>query len=44
MLQQSCYNNDGSKSVFLCGIMSQIIRDGKKSKEGEKGDGRCYFP
>ena len=24
--------------------MSQNIRGGKKSKEGEKGDGRCYFP
>ena len=25
--------------------MSQnIIRGGEKLKEGEKGDGRCYFP
>jgi len=43
MLQQSCYNNDDSKRVFLCRRMSQNIRDGKKSKDGEKGDGRCYF-
>jgi hypothetical protein len=28
----------------LCGRMSQNIRGGKKSKAGEKGDGRCYFP
>jgi hypothetical protein len=45
MLRQSnCYNNDGSERVFLCGRMSQNIRGGKKSKAGEKGDGRCYFP
>jgi hypothetical protein len=44
MLRQSCYNNDSSERVFLCGRMSQNIRGGKKSKEGEKGDGRCYFP
>jgi hypothetical protein len=24
--------------------MSENIRGGKKSKEGEKGDGKCYFP
>jgi hypothetical protein len=24
--------------------MSKNIRGGKKSKEGEKGDGICYFP
>jgi len=24
--------------------MSQNIGGGKKVKEGEKGDGRCYFP
>jgi hypothetical protein len=45
MLRQSCYNNDGSKRVFLCGRMSQnVIRGGEKSKVGEKGDGECYFP
>jgi hypothetical protein len=44
MLRQSCYNNDGSESVFLSRKMSQRIRVGKKSKAGEKGDGRCYFP
>jgi hypothetical protein len=44
MLRQSCYNNDGSKRVFLCERMSRNIRGGKKIKEGEKGDGRCYFP
>jgi hypothetical protein len=44
MLRQSCYNNDGSERVFLCERMEENIRGGKKSKEGEKGDGRCYFP
>jgi hypothetical protein len=45
MLRQSCYNNDGSERVFLCGRMSQnVIRSGEKSKATEKGDGRCYFP
>jgi hypothetical protein len=45
MLQQSCYKNDGSERVFLCERMSQnIVRGGEKSKEGEKSDGRCYFP
>jgi hypothetical protein len=24
--------------------MAENIRGGKKSKEGEKGDGRCYCP
>jgi hypothetical protein len=24
--------------------MSENIRGGKKNKEGEKGDGKCYFP
>jgi hypothetical protein len=24
--------------------MSENIRGGKKIKEGEKGDGKCYFP
>jgi hypothetical protein len=24
--------------------MSENIRDGKRIKEGEKGDGKCYFP
>jgi hypothetical protein len=45
MLRQYCYNNDGSKRVFLCRKMSQnVVRGGEKSKAGEKGDGRCYFP
>jgi hypothetical protein len=44
MLRQSCYNHDNLERVSLCEIMSQNIRGGKKSKEGEKGDGRCYFP
>ena len=44
MLQQTCYNNDGLERVFLCGRMSENIRGGKKSKVGEKGDGRCYCP
>ena len=45
MLQQSCYNNDGSERVFLCGKMSQnVVRGGEKNKVGEKGVGRCYFP
>ena len=45
MLQQSCYNNDGSERVFLCGKMSQnVVRGGEKSKTGEKGDGIYYFP
>jgi hypothetical protein len=45
MLRQSCYNNDGSKRVFLCGRLSHnVVRGGEKSKGGEKGDGRCYFP
>jgi hypothetical protein len=45
MLQQSFYNNDDSEKVFLCvRIMVENIRGGKKSKEGEKGDNRCYFP
>ena len=29
----------------MCGRMSQnVVRGGEKSKAGEKGDGRCYFP
>jgi hypothetical protein len=45
MLRQSCYNNNGSERVFLCGKMSQnVVRGGEKSKVGEKSDGRCYFP
>jgi hypothetical protein len=45
MLRQSCYNNNGSEGVFLCEKMSQnVIRGGEKSKAGEKGYGRCYFP
>ena len=29
----------------LCGRMSHnIVRGGEKSKAGEKGDGRCYYP
>jgi hypothetical protein len=45
MLRQSCYNNNGSERVFLCGKMSQnVVRGGEKSKAGEKGDGRCYCP
>jgi hypothetical protein len=42
--QSNFYNNDSSERVFLCGRMSQNIRGGKKSKAGEKGDGRCYCP
>jgi hypothetical protein len=45
MFQQSCYNNDDFERVCLCGKMSQnVVRGGEKSKAGEKGDGRCYFP
>jgi hypothetical protein len=45
MLRQSCYINDGSERVFLCGKMSQnVVRGGEKSKASEKGDGRCYCP
>jgi hypothetical protein len=45
MLRQSCYNNDGSERVFLCGKMSQnVVRGGEKSKASEKGNVRCYFP
>jgi hypothetical protein len=45
MLRQSCYNNDDSERVFLCGKMSQnVVRGGEKSKAGEKGDGSCYYP
>ena len=44
MLRHSnCYNNDDSERVFLCRRMSHNLRGGKKSKEGEKGDGKCYF-
>jgi hypothetical protein len=33
MLRQSCYNNDSSERVFLCGKMSQnVVRGGEKSK------------
>jgi hypothetical protein len=45
MLRQSCYNNDDSERVFLCGKMLQnVVRGGETSKASEKGDGRCYFP
>ena len=45
MLRKSCYNNNGSKRVFLCGRISQnVVRGEEKSKAGEKGDGRCYCP
>jgi hypothetical protein len=45
MLRQYFYNNDGSERVFLCRRMSKnVVRGGEKSKAGEKGDGRCYFP
>ena len=45
MLWQSCYNNDDSERVFLCRKMSwNVVRGGEKSKVGEKGDVRCYFP
>ena len=45
MLRQYFYNNDGFERVFLCGRMSwNVIRGGEKSKAGEKGDGRYYFP
>ena len=36
-MRQSCYNNDGSERVFLCGRMSQnVVRGGEKSKAGER--------
>jgi hypothetical protein len=45
MWRKSCYNNDSSERVFLCGRMSQnVVRGGGKSKTGEKGDGICYCP
>jgi hypothetical protein len=45
MLRQSFYNSDGFERVFLCERMLQnVVRVGEKSKAGEKGDGRCYFP
>jgi hypothetical protein len=28
----------------MWGRMSENIRVGKRIKEGEKGDGKCYFP
>jgi hypothetical protein len=31
-------------SISLWGRMSENIRAGKRIKEGEKGDGKCYCP
>jgi hypothetical protein len=31
-------------SICLWGKISKNIRSGKRIKEGEKGDGKCYFP
>jgi hypothetical protein len=31
-------------NICLWGRMSENIRGGNKIKEGEKGDGKCYFP
>jgi hypothetical protein len=31
-------------SICLWGRMSKNIRAGKRFKDGENGDGKCYFP